>query len=772
MYFFKLLPLFLLLLVRLAHADQQLTRDDLSTIRAHFIEDIHLQQAATLPDLIPVQNSFDPAFGSFKDLDYVDPNNAHWGPVIHLARLENLALAYTLPDHPLYHSVKTLSIIAKGLDFWGVHMFLNYNWWMNEIGAPLQAYKILLLVGDQLSTDERAILVKITQRAEHRTDNSAQNTVWYDEAVAGLGAATNDLELIRESVQEMAATLNYTSAQGLHVDQSFWQHQAVFYNAGYGANFSLGLSRFAMLMSGTSLAFTSEQLEHLTQFILDGQLWLVRGKNYNFSSAGRSFARPGFNAISLAMTCGEMSLFESAEQAEFKTCEKNIRAGVPTSKLGNKQYWHSDFMIEQSPAFSVSVKMFSTRVANGDTTPNKEGYFNDYLSDGLTYVSKIGEEYQVIFPIWDFTLVPGTTETDIPLKAKTDVRYYGLSDFVGELSDATHGIAAMDFLRGSTFIPYKNDNRYVSTMTLDESKLSAKKSWFFSPRGYVALGAGIHFEATASENASMIPVNVRTSINQTWSRSDIVVASTEVRGVQKISSGEVTGSFKWFNHDDVAYLILDHGKITLKNDIQTGDWNHLNQMLSKDVIKGKVFSAWYNHGRAGEQHEMSGHGPDDSYAYAVFPGVKAVDSAILATHPLVHVLANTSELQSIWDEDSHLIQSVFFRPGSVSLNLAGKRLTLTSKNELIAQLALENSGYILTASNPRNGNMDAEFILNRKVKCESTSGVQSATCSFDRTNGKTTIKLHLPEGEYAGSSVSVGLRIVGRLNESAQLFKR
>jgi len=724
--------------------------DDLSTIRAHFIEDIHLQQVATLPDLAPFQKSFDSSSGAFKDLDYVDPNNAHWGPVLHLARLENLALAYTLPVHVFYHDKNALATVAKGIDFWGAHMFLNYNWWMNEIGAPLQAYRILLLVGDQLSEAERTILVNITRRAETRTDNSAQNTVWYDEAVAGLGAATNDLALIRQSVQEMESTLNYTSGQGLHVDHSFWQHQAVFYNAGYGANFSLGLSRFAMLMSGTSLAFTGEQLDHLTQFILDGQLWLVRGKNYNFSSAGRSFARPGFNAISLAMTCGEMSLFESAEQDEFKTCEKNIRAGVPTTKLGNKQYWHSDFMIEQSPAFSASVKMFSTRVANGDTTPNQEGYFNDYLSDGLTYLSKIGDEYQDIFPIWDFTLVPGTTETDIPLKPKTDVRYYGLKDFVGELSDGTYGIAAMDFLRGSTFLPYKDDNRYVSTMTLDESKLAAKKSWFFSPRGYVALGAGINYEAVAGASPgarSAQTIKLRTSINQTWSRSD-VVSSTKT-----LSTGEMTGAFKWFNHDQVAYLSLDGSEITLKNDVQTGDWNHLNHMLGKEPVSGKVFTAWITH--QGQKNQ--------SYAYAVFPDVKAEETMVLAARPKIHILSNTPELQAIWDEESHRIQVVFFKTGSVSLNQAGRRLTLTSKNELIAQLAIEKGDYLLTASNPRNLNMDATFTVNRNVKCESVAPpTQSATCSYDRASAKTTIKMHLPEGEYAGSSVSVILKSVGR----------
>ena len=106
-------------------------------------------------------------------------------------------------------------------------------------------------------------------------------------------------------------------------------------------------------------------------------------------------------------------------------------------------YFRGDYTLHVRPGYTFDVRMVSARTArceygNGE---NLKGYF---LSDGSTVISVTGNEYENIFPVWDWCKIPGTTcpQMDtIPRMEKTWT-HLGESDFVGGVSDGDLGVVA------------------------------------------------------------------------------------------------------------------------------------------------------------------------------------------------------------------------------------------------------------------------------------------------------------------------------------------
>ncbi len=160
--------------------------------------------------------------------------------------------------------------------------------------------------------------------------------------------------------------------------------------------------------------------------------------------------------------------------------------GEPWTVLGNKQFWRSDFMVEQTKNLYFSVKMNSKRTI-GIETINGENLKGYWLPFGLTYIAPTGKEYESIFPVWDWGHLPGVTS---PATAFVPVNNFKQPNtFVGEVSDGTNGACAMKL-----------------DIESSGKSIHAQKAWFFLGGSVVALGAGI-------SSSSDSPVD--TTLNQT-----------------------------------------------------------------------------------------------------------------------------------------------------------------------------------------------------------------------------------------------------------------
>ena len=93
--------------------------------------------------------------------------------------------------------------------------------------------------------------------------------------------------------------------------------------------------------------------------------------------------------------------------------------------------------------------MFSDRLLNSEIV-NEEGRKSHHLADGMNLLYLTGNEYFDIFPVWDWTKVPGTTAEQGTLDTgePKPVGTRGKTSFVGAASDAACGLACMDLKRG------------------------------------------------------------------------------------------------------------------------------------------------------------------------------------------------------------------------------------------------------------------------------------------------------------------------------------
>ncbi|MBI2605941.1 MAG: hypothetical protein HYW49_07660 [Deltaproteobacteria bacterium] len=675
--------------------------------------------------------------GSFSDLDYKSDNAAAWPPAIHLSRLTTLVQSYSLEGNPRFKDAALLARVMTSLKYWDAGNFLSYNWWVNNIGFPLNLYKILLLLEEKLPEDVRARLLARAERGNvfksPATDLGimGQNLVWYCEITIALGVLNNNATLVANAFRKMQSEVRRDGEEGIQADNGFYQHHEVFYSGGYGADFSRDVAKFIALADGTPFRFSAAKIKLLSEYILDGQLWLARGRAFNYSAMGRYYARKGASAISLQKACDWMAKTETPRKKKFEACARNLAAGnqnfagTQGALSGNKHFWKMDFMAHQRPAFHAGVKMFSKRVYNCDWSPNKEGLKSEELSDGATYIFRTGDEYRDIFPVWDFTRVPGTTEEAKllpPVKGFEFQPEYGKTTFVGGVSDGTYGAATMDFERGT---------------------LSAKKSWFFFDEGFVALGAAISCPGCGQ---------VRTSVNQEWARGPVAYATARVLGR---ASGEkpFEGLFKdgsrglddalWVHHDGVAYVFPEPSHVVAQRADELGTWRSLNDNLSADPVLGKVFSLWIKHGTSPT---------NASYAYGVFPGVAALDLWHGKFQQGFKILQNDRYAQAVSVPRKKLLMAVFRAKGGVSVS---PRSSLTTDQPCAVLFQTIEDGARLAVSNPESKPLFVQITVSGKYACEG--------CRVDAARNETTVGVLLPAGADAGRSVTVPLKFQGKL---------
>jgi chondroitin AC lyase len=678
---------------------------------------------------------FDHTLGQYKDLNYVDGNNSTWGPAQELSRNLDFSIAYYLKGHPFYQSPNVLKIIQNSATRWEKENYLNHNWWMNEIGIPSSSYRILLLLEDKLPDHTKKTILKITKQAENFSENTGQNLIWFSEIFIGLGILEKDLSKITFALKNILSTLEYSQPfqDGLQSDLTFFQHGPVFYNGGYGSDFSVDLSRMANIVDGTELAFPENKKEILLNYILDSQRWLVRGNRYNYSAVGRYYARPDYSAAKLAAACALLARLKSFRQKELKQCAQKINSQSSPLVKGNKFFWNGEFMVQQTKDFSLSVKMVSKNVLNNDTTPNWEGLMNNYLSDGVTYIMRDGQEYKNIFPIWDYRRIPGTTETQDLLVVRPDQRNFGATSFVGGLSNGDEGLAAMDFLRGE-LIPSPHYTIFTG-MNYEISRLTAKKSWFFSQKGMVALGAGIKHTGTKESS-------IWTSINQTWSKGSVMYMTPGAKDIKSLEEGAIEDKILWFHHDNIAYINFEPQHfLTIQNIRQEGSWYSINQMLSKEKKEGKVFSAWISHG-------LDPKG--STYAYGVFPGIKSHESAKKIRHLGITILSNTPTLQAI-EEDGNTMKAVFYSKG---IKLKFKKILIESQSPILVMMKRKKRSLMLSVSDPTQEEEKLSLSLGGHFSCDS--------CQYDSKEDQTTLTLYFSDPLKRGSTKAIELKQISQ----------
>lgn len=657
------------------------------------------------------------ADGSWESIDYRSIRVSHWPAGRHLTDyVLPLAKAFANPDSPLYQDKKLAKGIHKSLGFWLDHNFTSRNWWPNEIGVPKRLCNILILMGKEVTSTE--LLQALNQMRGSDIRQTGQNRVWRAENQLKIGLLTfgvgrvNILGSPKERIREASSILKeevvVRAKEGIQPDWSFHQHGVQQQFGNYGLSYASSQAQWAWILKDTPFQYSRDKIGILRNYVLNGLSRVAWKGIMDISGIGRQIfpdspAEKGQAVINVLQMMAKADP-EHAPAYQAVAGHYLGKAPQPSWLKGNIYFWRSAMMVDRSETSYISVRMSSKKIQSTESG-NGENLLGTHLSDGATYLYRTAEEYRNIFPVWDWHRIPGVTAySEGPLPQPGWRGLKNGSDFVGGVSDSTYGDAVMLFRRNG---------------------LSAHKSWFFVPGGLVCLGAGIESEKN---------VNVSTTVNQSLLNGAITVKTG--RETETLSAGKQTegSSIDWVHHNRTGYLFLQKEQVYVGAAHQQGNWNRVYEDGSEKPVMREVFNLWVDHGSSPR---------DGSYAYMVLPGISRSGLANLAARPSVEVLQNTTSLQAVRHSKAQRTQMVFYEPGTIRID---DTTVLSADASCLLMTQKTGDGLKIMISAPPQ--------LPKNVTLSLSGHFEGKNSTYDARENRTTVIFNLPEGIYAGKSIT------------------
>jgi chondroitin AC lyase len=395
-----------------------------------------------------------------------------------------------------------------------------------------------------------------------------------------------------------------------------------------------------------------------------------------------------------------------------------LRKGEAEPSLSfSKFFWQTEHFVIQRPNYYTTVRMFSTRNRNMEVPYNGPGKTTHHRADGTNYLQLKGDEYHNIWAVYDWQKISGTTIMQkSELYGPEEIQKDGLTDFVGAVTDGLYGAVAFDFIS-------------------PHDMLAAKKSWFFFDDEYVCLGTGIR---------SRPRLPVATTINQVLMRGDVTVMQDDQRKILPEGNRKLD-NVKWVYQDKIGYIFPEQTTINLSNQDEQGRWSDITDQknISQEIVSEKVFMLWFDHGnRPGNA----------SYQYIVVPDVGEEElNETSSDNRHIEVLSNTSDLQAVKSNKLNICQMAFYRAGELELT---EGFNFRMESQGMAMLKMEgNRMHELSLADPSR-KLSSIFISVSGIYNVSGDGFVALT---DSDQNKTYFVVELPQGVYAGKSVSIKL---------------
>lgn len=587
------------------------------------------------------------ADGSWGELNYKDSSRSGWQPSFHSERLMVMAKAYRDPSGRYFGNEALGKAIHRGMDFWFAGNFVCRNWWYNKIGVPKMLGTVFLLMEAEMSEEEKAKAIKYMEGV--RFGMTGQNSVWLAENVLVRALLQQNEDLFVEARDIILKELKINNTgEGIRPDWSFHQHGAQLQFGNYGLAFANTMSYWARMFQNTRFALSEEQISVLRNYLLEGMQWIVWKRNMDIGSCGRQLFKGSQEgkALSYGKAVRNMQEADPKYAEIYSTLYKtNILANGQSNQLEGNRYFHfSDFGVHRSKNWYATLKMSSFRVI-GSEIVNAENLSGYYLGDGAMFVYNEGDEFRDIFPVWDWTKLPGVTCYDEPgVFAKSKAYTQNQMNFVGGVSDGRTGISAM---------------------MLNKNDLTGRKSYFYTGEAIVCVGSGIRGDK---------PYQVTTSVAQCL--KDGNVFSYQGQGAKT----------KAFYHDGIAYVFPETADVKIKDGKQSGNWGKVAHFYDAAVVEKDIFGLWLEHGKAPRNGE---------YCYGVIPGLEEKGWEKKAARFPAVVLKQDENIHAIANENSW--QIVFFAPGAVTLS---ENIKLSADMGCLVMMKPEKKGYRLCVSEP------------------------------------------------------------------------
>jgi len=662
--------------------------------------------------------------GSFRDINYVDLSRTAGFPQRnHTYRLVYLARAYRSEASSFCRNAGLKELITRGYKYWVDNDFFGDNWHNNQISTPTNLVKLMLLMGDELP---EALVEKgqpIIGRAHMKASGARPSGDRI--VIAGILAKTllfrEDNEQFDKIIELIEGEVKFsTGSRGMQHDYSFHhRHDRVNNTTSYGyTKYANAFGEWSYYVAGTKYAFSVERIKHLVDYYLEGIFkQQVYGIYSDISVKNRSITHRATFEPRGTVEIERLMHSTDYRKEELEAIIRLRNGEARPSQSFAKFFWQTEHFVFQRPEFYTTVRMFSTRNRNMEVPYNGPGKPTHHRADGTNYLMLKGDEYHNIWPVYDWQKISGTTIVQKPkLHPPNQIQKEGLTDFVGAVTDGVFGAVAFDFIS-------------------PHDSVEAKKSWFFFDREYVCLGTDINCK---------LDLPVVTTVNQVLMRSKVTVCRNGK--VEKLTEGKrELDKVKWAHQDRMGYIFPEPATVNISNQTQTGRWSDITDQknISDALVTEEVFAMWFDHGDRPR---------NASYEYIVVPNVTGQElSDTSESNRSVKVLSNTSEMQAVKHSELGISQIVFFRAGVVEI-ADGTEVGMSSHGMAMAKM---EGGRIreLSVSDPLR-------TLSRITV--SVSGIydshgENFSTRPNRSKNSTTVTIDLPQGVYAGKSVTVRL---------------
>ena len=588
--------------------------------------------------------------GAFPDIDYTNRAQTVWEPLQHLNRVYSLAVAYTAESSRYKDNPEVFRAIVNALTYWYETHPTSTNWYMQQIACPQRVGIILILMrsGEARSTPgcgaspllEQKLIGRMAEEGGRPDQKGSLGTAANKLDIAThwiyRGCLMEDEEILSFGVTQAYMPLQLVNGQGIQFDYSYHQHGRQLYIGGYGAVLVDNITKLAIYTQNTPFALPNDKRDLFCAFIRKAYIPAIRGKFLLYNVFGRSISRENApNQTSFIPVLERLTLLDPDHASFYQESIDRIQqirvASHAISPL-HTHFWCSDYTLHQRPEYTFDVRMastYTTRNENGNGE-NLKGFF---LTDGATTLVKEGNEYENIFPVWDWSKIPGTTTPaveQIPLPGAWEKP--GTSTFAGGVSDGKYGVSA-----------YRMEEKQFGVNT------SARKSWFMFDDEIVCLGAGIQSDS---------PYSVCTTVNQCLLQDDVKVS--DGREEKQLTHGK--HHFKqlsWIKHQGIGYFFPEASDIYIESEQKTGSWTEINLSQSEKPVTKDVLKIWMEHG---EKPHNAG------YAYTIVP-TQPNSGQIRYPSNEIKILKNTAHVQAVQHQGLDLLGIVFHEPGMFSCDM-------------------------------------------------------------------------------------------------------
>lgn len=586
---------------------------------------------------------FDKDKGCFKDINYSDISNVNWKPINHLERILHFSEAYITIPNSFYKSIDLYNIIVKGLTFWYSTNPHSNNWWYKQIQEPQFLGQILinmrfgyLKLPKELET---AILDRMKKEGGDPAKWTGANQVDMAEHWIYRACLSNNEKDLEHGVKYLFESVKINRTEGISVDNNFLQHGKQLYMGGYGQTFVDVISKFANVLLGTKYEMPDDKKSIFCKLVRETFFRLFRGEFITYNVVGRNISRKGVikkgnNLIQIVQRMSKIDPEHNSDYEDFilRLKEEGVGYNIKTT---HTHYFYSDYTLHVSPNYLFDIRMVSNRTVKSESLNNENIKANN-LSYGSNSILVHGDEYYDIFPVWDWSRIPGVTALHIkrlsPMKPGT---HYGESVFAGGVSDSIYGATAY----------YHKDT---------VSNVSVKKSWFFFNDEIVCLGSDI-----VSDSDTIL----ETSINQCLDNNLKPMIIKQDNGISQIKQCEETSlnSPSWILFNGIGYYFPMAEDVVVSKKTQTGSWYDINKMYDKNIQETKnVFYLGIEHGCRIK---------DGTYAYYIIPGKSmAEEMNKYENNHSVNVVECSSDIHAVYDSKNDILQVIFWRAGSLAMD--------------------------------------------------------------------------------------------------------